>query len=149
MVLVSTTEDGPADFPGTDKRTKTYVMRPAVYSNGNTDTVPDMLPEAMLKGAVADVQMFFSTPLKSDKELMQLPQLKRFRAKEAARNAAQSLGWITDTSQPPGNKLSFSECCNSLHICPHDFREKLMKVLVAGPKTHLLYLKQHAEELLK
>lgn len=149
MVLVSTTEDGPVDSPGTEKRTQEYVMRPAVYSNGNTDTIPDMLPEAMLKQAVADVQTFFSTPLKPEVQLRKLPQLQRFRAKETARNAAQSLGWITDTSQPPGNKLSFSECCNSLHICPHDFREKVMKVLVAGPKTHLLYLKQHAEELLK
>lgn len=149
MVLVSTTEDGPVDYPGTVNRTKIYVMQTAEHFHGKKDSVPDMLPEALLKQAVSDVQTFFSTPLKSEVQLRKLPQLQRFRAKETARNAAQSLGWITDTSQPAGNKLSFSECCNSLHICSHEFREKIMKVLVAGPKQHLLYLKEHAEELLK
>lgn len=146
-VFQTEAEDAPQDSPGCVERASEYVMTAQTTYYGSAQQLT--FAEVVIKQAVEDITEFFKSPLYTKEQLYAMRQVARFRALEAPKNAAQSLGWLISEDQPPGNKLSFSECCHALCADPVEMREGILKVLKSGPKSHWLYLRDNAEELLK
>lgn len=118
------------------------------YSVDDPDSMLTKLPGSIIKQAVDDVKTFFQMELLSPQRLAKLHQLRRFAYWEKVRIAAESMAWILSDDMPFGTSLSFEECCNALHVCHENFRESVVRFVKQGPKAHLLYLRDHCEELM-
>ena len=127
---------------------KRYRVRDIELEAASPEELLDNLASTVIKNAMEDVKTFFKLKLLTDKQVKKLAPASRYRYLEVVHGAAQSIGWIVSDDQPFGISLSFEECCNAQCINHEHLREKLLKFVKQGPKAHLLYLRDHSEELL-